>query len=73
MAALFDGISRHRENGIERWVMPEGKRIVLGGPQRLSPLPKPLPLRQIMLWSVLVAGVLVVAVMAWRLARRLKA
>ncbi|MBC2743458.1 MAG: DUF3999 domain-containing protein [Desulfosarcina sp.] len=72
VAALFDGISRHRESGIERWVMPEGKQIVLGGPQRLSPLPKPLPMRQIMLWSVLVAGVLVVAVMAWRLARRLK-
>ena len=72
VAALFDGISRHRENGLERWVKPEGKPIVLGGSQRLSPLPKPLPMRRIMLWSVLVAGVLVVAVMAWHLARRMK-
>jgi hypothetical protein len=72
VAALFDGIGRHRENGLERWVMPQGPRMVLGGPQRLLPLPKPLPMRRIVLWSVLLAGVLVVAVMAWRLARRLK-
>ena len=72
VAALFDGIGRHRENGLERWVMPQGSRMVLGGPQRLSPLPKPLPMRRIVLWSVLLAGVLVVAVMALRLARRLK-
>ena len=72
VAALFDGIGRHRENGLERWVMPQGTLMVLGGPQRLLPLPKPLPMRRIVLWSVLLAGVLVVAVMAWRLARRLK-
>jgi len=72
VAALFDGIGRHRENGLERCVMPQGTRLVLGGPQRLSPPPKPLPMRRILLWSVLLAGVLVVAVMAWRLARRLK-
>ena len=72
VAALFDGISRHRENGLERWVTPQGTRIVLGGPQRLLPLPKPLPMRRIVLWSILVAGVLVVAGMAWRLARRMK-
>jgi len=52
--------------------MPQGSPLVLGGPQRLSPLPKPLPMRRIVLWSVLLAGVLVVAAMAWRLARRLK-
>ncbi len=72
VAALFDGIGRHRDNGLERWVTPQGSRMVLGGPQRLSPLPKPLPMRRIVLWSVLLAGVLVVAVMSWRLARRLK-
>jgi hypothetical protein len=42
-------------------VEPQGKRIVLGGPRRLSPLPKPLPMRRVVLWSVLLAGVLVVA------------
>jgi hypothetical protein len=71
VAALFDGIGRHRENGIQQWVEPQGKRIVLGGPRRLSPLPVPLPMRRIVLWLILVAGVLVVAAMAWRLARRL--
>ncbi len=72
VAALFDGISRDSQSGLERWVTPEGKRIILGGPQRLSPLPKPLPMRRIVLWSILLAGVLVVAIMAWRLARRMK-
>jgi len=72
VAALFDGIGRHRENGFEGWVMPHGSPLVLGGPQRLSPMPKPLPMRRIILWSVLLAGVLVVAGMALRLARRLK-
>ena len=72
VAALFDGIGRHRENGLERWVTPQSTWMVLGGPQRLSPPPKPLPMRRILLWSVLLAGVLVVAAMAWRLARRLK-
>jgi hypothetical protein len=72
VAALFDGIGQHRENGIERWVTPQGSRMVLGGPQRLAPGPKPLPMRRIVLWSVLLAGVLVVAAMALRLARRLK-
>ena len=72
VVALFDGIGRHRENGIERWVMPQGSLTVLGGPQRLFPPSKPLPMRRIVLWSVLLAGVLVVAVMALRLARRLK-
>lgn len=72
VAALFDNIDRQRENGIQQWVMPRGKPVVLGGPGRLSPLPSPLPMRRILLWSILVAGVLVVAAMAWRLARRLK-
>jgi hypothetical protein len=71
-AALFNGIGEPREKGFERWVKPKGKRIVLGGVQRLSPPPKPLPLRRIILWSILVAGVLVVGAMAWHLARRLK-
>lgn len=73
VAVLFDGINRQRENGIQQWVIPQGNRVVLGGPQRLSPLPTPLPIRRIVLWSVLLAGVLVVAAMAWRLARRMKA
>ncbi len=72
VAALFEGIGRHREDSLERWVTPQGAQLVLGGPQRLSPVPKPLPVRRIVLWSVLLAGVLIVAGMALRLARRLK-
>ena len=72
VAALFAGIRQQRGEGIERWVKPVGGRIVLGGAERLKPLPKPLPTRRIVLWSILVAGVLILAVMAWHLARRMK-
>lgn len=72
VSALFDGIGRQNDNGLERWVMEVGKPVVLGGPGRLSPLPKPLPMRRITLWSILVAGVMVVAFMSWCLARRMR-
>lgn len=71
VAALFEGIGRRYEQGIERWVTPEKSKIVLGGPRRLSPEPQPLPIRRIVLWSILLIGVLVVAAMAWHLARRM--
>lgn len=71
VAALFDGINRQRKQEIARWVRPQREQITLGGPQRLSPQPKPLPVRRIVLWSILVAGVLIVAFMAMRLARRM--
>ena len=70
-AALFEGIGKQRPDSLERWVAQAGTPIVLGGPQRLTPGPKPLPKRLIVLWSVLLAGVLVVAILAWRLARRM--
>jgi hypothetical protein len=72
VAALFDDIERYREKDVQRWVMPQRDRIVLGGTQRLVPQPQPLPLRRVVLWSILLSGVLVVAGMAWRLARRMK-
>jgi len=71
VAALFDGINRQRKQELARWVRPQREQITLGGPQRLSPQPKPLPVRRIVLWSILVAGVLIVAFMAIRLARRM--
>lgn len=71
VSALFDGINRQRGHELARWVRPQRDQITLGGPQRLSPLPKPLPMRRIVLWSILVAGVLIVAFMAIRLARRM--
>ena len=72
VAVLFDGISRRHEKDLKRWVIPDGTRIVLGGSRCLRPQPRPLPVRRIVLWSILVFGVLVVGVMAWRLTRRLK-
>jgi len=70
-AGLFAGIGKQRTNGLERWVQPAGPPVVLGGPQRLAPSPKTLPTRLIVLWSILLAGVLVVAALAWRLARKM--
>jgi hypothetical protein len=72
VAALVDRINQSHENGIQRWVFPQGAAFELGGVQRLAPPSPPLPTRRIVLWSVLLAGVLIVAAMAWRLARRLK-
>ena len=72
VAALVDSINQDRDNGIQRWVFPQGAVFELGGAQRLAPQPQPLPTRRIVLWSVLLAGVFIVAAMAWRLARRLK-
>lgn len=67
-----DSINQSHENGIQRWVFPQGAAFELGGVQRLAPQSQPLPTRRIVLWSVLLAGVFIVAAMAWRLARRLK-
>jgi hypothetical protein len=71
VAALFEGIGRRHAHGLERWVTPETAKVVLGGSRRLSPEPQPLPTRRIVLWSILLLGVLVVAAMAWHLARRM--
>jgi hypothetical protein len=72
VAALVDSINQDHEDGIEQWVFPQGPPFVLGGVKRLAPQARPVPTRRIVLWSILLAGVLIVAAMAWRLARRLK-
>jgi hypothetical protein len=69
---LFDDIRRQSDNPVERWLQVQGPRFILGGPEKRVPLPAPLPVRRIVLWSILLAGVLVVAGMAWRLARRMR-
>ena len=43
-----------------------------GNPDMLKPLPKPTPLRQILLWAVLIAGALVVAAMALSLMKKMR-
>lgn len=72
VAALVERIHRDHEPGIRRWVFPQGAAFELGGGRRLVPPAPPLPTRRIVLWSILLGGVLIVAAMAWRLARRLK-
>ncbi|MGD8416994.1 MAG: DUF3999 domain-containing protein [Pseudomonadales bacterium] len=42
---------------------------MLGGPERLKPPPEPTDWQTVVLWSVLVLGVLVVSLFAWRLLR----
>jgi hypothetical protein len=54
-----------------------GQAITIGPPSSgnlnvLKPLPKPTPLRQMLLWGVLVAGALLVAAMALSLLRKLR-
>jgi hypothetical protein len=49
-----------------------GAERTLGGDAAFRPLPKPTPLRQIALWSVLVVGVGALVAMALSLLRRLK-
>lgn len=48
-----------------------GELIVLGGPDKLQALPAPFPWQRFVLWGVLVAGVLVLGVLAWRLGSQL--
>lgn len=72
VATLVDSIHRQHDQGLKRWVFPDGAVFELGGARRLTPQPKPPPTRQIVLWSILLGGVLIVAFMAWRLAWRLK-
>jgi hypothetical protein len=50
----------------------EGAMRVVGGDDALRPVPKKTPLRQIVLWSVLVLGVGALVAMALSLLRRLK-
>ena len=42
----------------------------LGGPARLEPVPEPADWQTLILWAVLVAGVLVIGVLAVRLLRQ---
>lgn len=48
-------------------------RVTLGGDTRLRPPSPPLPWKQWLLWGVLIAGVAVLAVMALRLHRQMRA
>jgi len=49
-----------------------GEMITLGGKERLQAPPAPFPWQRVMLWSVLVIGVFVLGMMAWRLGKQLK-
>ncbi len=49
-----------------------GEMITLGGPGKLEPPPAPFPWQRFALWSVLIIGVLVLGVLAWRLGKQLR-
>jgi hypothetical protein len=68
---LLAGLSAEERSGqtgqAQVLVMP-----VRGNLEVLKPLPKPTPLRQILLWAVLIAGALLVAAMALSLLKKLR-
>ncbi len=70
-AQLLAGLSAEERSGqtgqAQALVMP-----VRGNPQVLKPLPTPTPLRQILLWAVLIAGALLVTAMALSLLKKLR-
>lgn len=47
------------------------ERIQLGGPSQLIPEPPPKPWKQWLLWGVLIAGVVLLGLMAWNLYRQM--
>ncbi len=47
------------------------ERVQLGGPSRLIPEPPPKPWKQWLLWGVLIAGVVLLGLMAWNLYRQM--
>lgn len=49
-----------------------GPRVALGGVERLTAAPEPLPWGNILLWAVLLLGVALLAAMAWQLARQMR-
>ena len=60
-------IDTQSEEGMVRRVIP-GEHIILGGEQALQLPSPPLPWKKWMLWGILVAGVILVAAMTWKLA-----
>lgn len=76
LQAIADSSGSHDKGG-ERsgnmiaTVMP-GKKVVLGGKRALELPSPPLPWKKWLLWTVLIAGVVLVGGMTWKLARQLK-
>ena len=50
-----------------------GEPAKLGGPSRLSTKPEPIDWSAVALWVVLIAGVILLGIMAWKLAQDVKA
>jgi len=68
---MLDPAAGARPQAVQPQSTQAGPMVEAGGAARLLPPPPPLPWKQWMLWAVLVAGVLGLAVLAWRLTREI--
>lgn len=68
---LLDKLATGREHGLigDVSVARTGAAEMLGGPNRLKPRAEPIDWRTVILWAVLLAGVIVVGSLAFRLLR----
>jgi hypothetical protein len=71
MRPLLDVLGKLNSSGIETSAAI-GEILTLGGPTRLDPPNDPVPVRRIVLWTILILGVTVLAAMAFRLLRHLR-
>jgi hypothetical protein len=67
---LLDKIDEKQKATIIKTAMV-GPKLVLGGESRLYPSPPEIPWKQYVLWGVLIAGVFILGLMAWRLYRQM--
>ena len=63
---LFDNISQQEQYELVKQAIP-GQETELSGSDMLKPLPPPFPWKTFLLWTILTAGVGILAWMAWRL------
>jgi hypothetical protein len=63
---LFDNISQQEQYELVKQAIP-GQETELSGSDMLKPLPPPFPWKKFLLWAVLLAGVGILAWMAWLL------
>ncbi len=71
LGSLLESLKEGGASGVDAWA-EVGESLVLGGDGALALPSRPLPWRQMILWAVLAAGVLLLGWMAWRLQREMR-